>query len=111
MQVFSKNTDYKLFKSIQIGSPVSKVSVEDDGDILIVPSIISPESYVYQYHECTNIYSPIKNLSSGTYDESTAINSQYILQGNIDGSIKISEYSYIYNATCETIGNSSIIIR
>ena len=49
VQVFRKETDYGLFRTIEIGSPLSKVSVEEEGDILIVPSIVSPESYVYQY--------------------------------------------------------------
>ena len=108
VQVFRKETGYQLFKSIEVGSPLSKVSVEEDGDILVVPSLISPESYVYQYHQCTESYSLTKTLDSGTYDEATAINSQYILQGNFDGVIKISEYSYFYNATCE-LGNASTV--
>ena len=109
VQVFRKETDYQLFKSIEVGSPLSRVSVEEEGDILIVPSVISPESYVYHYHQCTDTYSLIDTLESGTYDESTAINSRFILQGNFDGTIKISEYSYIYNATCESIADSSTV--
>ena len=50
VQVFRKETDYGLFKSIEFESPLSKVSVEEDGDLLVVPSVISPESYVYHYH-------------------------------------------------------------
>ena len=96
-----------MFKSIEIGSPLSKVSVGLDGDILIVPSIISSESYVYQYHQCTQTYSLIDTLESGTYDEWTAMNSKYLLQGNFNGTIKISEYSYVYNATCEAIENAA----
>lgn len=81
--------------------------MEEDGDILIIPSIISPESYVYQYLQCTEIYGLVETLDSGTYDESTAINSQYILQGNFDGTIKISKYSAVYNANCESIDSSN----
>ena len=37
------------FKTVDVGTYLSKVSVEQDGDILAVPSIISPETYVYHY--------------------------------------------------------------
>jgi hypothetical protein len=109
VQVFRKEAEYKLFRSIEIGIPLSKVSVEQDGDILIVPSVVLPASYVYHYHHCTEIYTLIDTLESGTYDESTAINGQYILQGNENGAIKVSEYSYTYNATCESKDSSSTL--
>jgi hypothetical protein len=75
--------------------------VEEDGDILIVPRKLCLPIPV-----CTGIY--LQTLNSGTYDEVTAINSQFILQGNSDGTLKISEYSYIY-ATCEPLGDASAV--
>jgi hypothetical protein len=79
--VFFRDSGYKM-ETINIDTPLSKVSLQEDGDILIVPSIVKPESYVYQYHKCSEGYNLIKTLESGTYDESTAMNSKFILQGN-----------------------------
>ena len=50
VQVFKKEDEgYSLLDTINVEVPLSKVSIESDGDILVVPSITSPESYVYQY--------------------------------------------------------------
>jgi hypothetical protein len=48
----------------------------------------------------------MKKLTSGTYDESTAMSDKFILQGNEDGMIKISSYSWVYNPQCENISRS-----
>lgn len=100
VQVFSKGeSGFQLFRTIEVGSPLSKVSVERDGDILIVPSVVDIKSYVFQYHACTENYNSLTDLISGSYDESTAMNAQFILQGKSDGSIKVTEYAWVENST------------
>lgn len=43
-----------------------------------------------------------KNLTSGTYDEATAITSQFIANGNVNGVVKISEFIWAVDSTCPT---------
>lgn len=98
------------FKTVDVGTYLSKVSVEQDGDILTVPSIISPETYVYHYRQCDDEYTRHGDpIASGTYDEATAISGRYIVQGNEDGDIKISQYSWVYNITCPVSSASETI--
>jgi hypothetical protein len=51
VEVFKKNDEgkHEAFHTISVGKPLSQVAVEEDGDVLIVPSITDRETYIYQY--------------------------------------------------------------
>ena len=49
VHVLKEDKGYFLFDTISSESPLSKVSMEENGDLLVVASITSQESYVYQY--------------------------------------------------------------
>ena len=57
VQIFKEEIGYSLFATVDIQDPLSKASLEEDGDILVVSSLIKQESYIYQYHICTDKYS------------------------------------------------------
>lgn len=43
VKVFRQSSDgFSLFQTIDVGSPLSKVSVEENGDMLVVPSYTEP---------------------------------------------------------------------
>jgi hypothetical protein len=44
-------------------------------------------------------YQQVKKLESGDFDEDTAITGEFILQGNKNGDIKISQYSWEFDAS------------
>lgn len=53
VKIFKKNIEYELFRSVSVGFPLSKVSINEDGDIFIVSSAISAQSFVYKYSACS----------------------------------------------------------
>ena len=109
--IFREDNGYSLFETINIGNPISKVSIEKDGDLLVVSSLVSQETYIYQYHICTGKYISVQNLTSEAYPELSAISSEFIVQGNEDGTIQIHSYSWNYHPFCEDISHSSSSIR
>ena len=53
VEVYEKGAEsYEQLDIIDFETPLSQVSLEEDGDLLIVPSITKKESYVYHHRQC-----------------------------------------------------------
>lgn len=86
-----------LFKTINVEEPLGEVSLEQDGDLLVVPSSINKKSFVYHFTWCQEKYEKIKELASTSYDEVTSISDKYIVQGRENGTVQINSYSWVEN--------------
>ena len=83
-----------------MGEPLGEVSLEQDGDLLILPSLISQKSFVYHFTWCQEKYEKVKELASSSHDEVTSMSDKYIVQGSEDGKIKVHEYVWAENIEC-----------
>jgi hypothetical protein len=76
VEVFKKNEGkHEAFHTISVGKPLSQVAVEEDGDVLIVPSITDRETYIYQYTQCQQQYILFKTQETADFNEGASITS------------------------------------
>lgn len=100
MLVFIDRSGYELLDTIGVDEPVSSIGINPDGDMIIVGTITSEGSLLYQYLDCSKSFTQKESLVSGSFDEAVGMGANLLVQGNEDGTVKISEYSWVYNITC-----------
>jgi hypothetical protein len=73
--------------------PISAVSINEDGDMVLLSRIAKDDSTVlYRYYGCQDSFIAGEPFQSGDFDEANALNDQFIVQGNEDGSISTRTY-------------------
>lgn len=80
---------------INDGHPLSAVDINQQGDLILVSRIANHDSSVlYKHRLCEGSFIEEEVIESGDYDESNALNSEFIVQGNEDGTIKVTKYNW-----------------
>ena len=113
VEVFKRNDEgkHEAFHTISVGKPLSQVAVEEDGDVLIVPSITDRETYIYQYTQCQKEYTLFKTQETADFNEGASITSQFALQASESGGVEVFSYSWTFDSTCPTLTASNLAPR
>lgn len=105
--------DYYLLQTIEQEDddkhPLGGVSINNDGDLVVVARHTTASSFVYQYSKCTHEFEKVLELNTGEDHEVTAISDSKIAVGELSGLIKVYSYSTTA-AECDQFGKKSYMV-